>query len=367
MNFEKKIDNKESWLSHQDCYQNYRTVESVCVTPGKFSHRPLVSIMIPTYKRVEFLREAIQSALNQSSKITYEVVVVDNDQDHESSAKVDKLIEEFSSPILRLYRNTKNIGMFGNWNRCIELAQGEWVSILNDDDLLKVNWLESMSPYLKGESMYASSIEFFGTTVFANRKRSLLGKIQEFVENLLLRRGIFYRIVPSDMILGNPVWASLGVLFNRRAAIKLGGYNEQFWPISDYVFNVRYALAYDAYVLNLKLASYRFSVNESLQPTTVVGFITKNHKFRSDLILRFSKSKLHSEAMIRLNSLHTQINAISYQRILHNQNDFLAILRELDIRNSIFLPLRFCLSLIRIAFVLMSPQRNAHIGRVSND
>ena len=60
----------------------YRNVNSRCLKASKNTGEVFLSIVIPTYKRAEFLKEAIDSALNQKDvSINYEVIVVNNDLD----------------------------------------------------------------------------------------------------------------------------------------------------------------------------------------------------------------------------------------------------------------------------------------------
>ena len=42
------------------------------------------------------------------------------------------------------YKNEKNLGIYGNWNRCLQLARGKWYTMLHDDDLLSNNFLKEM-------------------------------------------------------------------------------------------------------------------------------------------------------------------------------------------------------------------------------
>ena len=56
------------------------------------------------------------------------------------------LQKEFSKEgRISYYKNKENLGMFGNWNRCLELARGEWVCILHSDDKIMPNYIEEMS------------------------------------------------------------------------------------------------------------------------------------------------------------------------------------------------------------------------------
>jgi glycosyltransferase involved in cell wall biosynthesis len=92
---------------------------------------PLVSICIPTFNRAGLIGDAIVSALGQSySRI--EVLVVDN----ASTDNTEGVVAAFSDPRLKYIRNEKNLGLFGNFNRCIEVASGDLIHILHSDDTI---------------------------------------------------------------------------------------------------------------------------------------------------------------------------------------------------------------------------------------
>ena len=92
---------------------------------------PRVTVAIPTRNRAGFLREAIESALAQSFA-DIEVLVCDN----ASADGTGEVVRSFQDPRLRYVRNDQDLGMVGNWNRCIELARGELIANLADDDLM---------------------------------------------------------------------------------------------------------------------------------------------------------------------------------------------------------------------------------------
>jgi glycosyltransferase involved in cell wall biosynthesis len=90
-----------------------------------------LSIIIPTYNRVHYLKQALESALSQDCD-EYEVVVSDN----ASTDGTLELLQQYSNhSIVRYFRNTTNIGMVSNWRRAVfELARGDWFIIISDDD-----------------------------------------------------------------------------------------------------------------------------------------------------------------------------------------------------------------------------------------
>ena len=100
---------------------------------------PLVSILIPTYNRPEYLRRAVESCLAQTYP-NFEIVITDNSTNDDSA----KMLSKFTDPRIRYYKNEGNIGAVNSSNRAVELSQGKYVKFLMDDDLLKPRCLELM-------------------------------------------------------------------------------------------------------------------------------------------------------------------------------------------------------------------------------
>lgn len=102
-----------------------------------FGHRVsapvFLTIAIPTYKRFNLLKKAIESALAQSCSQKIEILVLDNDQSPEIVEAVQGLPEDR----VCVFQNKKNLGMWGNMNRAIDISQGEWLLVLHDDDLMR--------------------------------------------------------------------------------------------------------------------------------------------------------------------------------------------------------------------------------------
>lgn len=96
------------------------------------STAPLVSLLIPCWGCRRFIDETINSALAQDYE-SLEVIVV---EDHGSDGTYEAALA-FNDPRLRVVRNDRNYGQFGNKNRALELAGGEYIKFLDGDDLLE--------------------------------------------------------------------------------------------------------------------------------------------------------------------------------------------------------------------------------------
>ncbi|MDF5725002.1 MAG: glycosyltransferase family 2 protein [Rhizonema sp. PD37] len=107
------------------------------------SQQPLVSVIIPTYNRSNYLTQAIASAVGQSYK-NIEIIVSDDC----SPENQRKIIESFQDPRIRFRRNRQNLGISLNVIGAFQEAKGKYVASLNDDDMWNEDFLEKLVPQL---------------------------------------------------------------------------------------------------------------------------------------------------------------------------------------------------------------------------
>jgi len=103
---------------------------------------PLVSICIPCYNCEKYIKDTLISAINQTYK-NIEIVIVDNNSTDNSWEIIKKFKEKYISKVkIKTYKNNKNIGMTPNWNRCIKLAKGDYISFFHADDIYNKNLIK---------------------------------------------------------------------------------------------------------------------------------------------------------------------------------------------------------------------------------
>ena len=103
-----------------------------------------VSVCIPTYNYARFLGKAIESVLAQTWG-EFELIVCDN----ASTDGTQEVIASFEDERIRAFRNDHNLGLFGNFSRCLELAQGDLVKFVCSDDWLDPRYLERTVPVMR--------------------------------------------------------------------------------------------------------------------------------------------------------------------------------------------------------------------------
>lgn len=267
-----------------DLYENrYALTESV---PSELKYgdsgngnKPFISFVIPTYNRPAELGETIDSILKQPEVCQYEIVVVDNSANMSKDNETYKLICQYNNPKINYYINRNNIGMEGNWNRCITLARGKYISMVHDDDLLCDDYMEEIIRCIKNAEELGGEVGVIKTSYVDYKEGTP-------VENISNRhRGGIKRYYKLDCLIkgiGPTSCPTCGIIFNKKAAIDAGGFDSTFYPSSDYILGYQMIRkGYRAYVTEDKLGLYRIGINESIRKENVIGFCTFDCYFRN--------------------------------------------------------------------------------------
>ena len=101
---------------------------------------PSLTFAIPYYANLVYLRKAIESVLAQSDA-DWKLLVCDDGSEH---ARTEELVAGFHDDRLRYHGNERRLGMAGNWNRCLDLADTDLVTLLHADDELLPNYAVTM-------------------------------------------------------------------------------------------------------------------------------------------------------------------------------------------------------------------------------
>jgi GT2 family glycosyltransferase len=125
------------------------------MTSKALPRAPRVSVVIPTAKRAALVQRAVASVLNQTMG-ELEVIVVVDGPDHETASALAHLCD----PRVRVVTNTRNLGACASRNLGADMARGEWLAFLDDDD----EWLPE-----KLERQLTAAVIFFGTVIVTCR------------------------------------------------------------------------------------------------------------------------------------------------------------------------------------------------------
>lgn len=118
----------------------------------------VISVIIPTFNRVNELSRAIESVWNQTTYPLELIIVDDGSSDHTKSFV--KNIKD-RSPVDIQYLKTNRLGVSGARNRGIQVAKGEWIALLDSDDEWLPTKLESQIELINKNSVLIHTEEIW--------------------------------------------------------------------------------------------------------------------------------------------------------------------------------------------------------------
>ena len=109
----------------------------------------LISICIPTYSRLNYLKIAVESILVQTYQ-DFEICVALDPKPTGPDQDIHNWCTAFAltNSKFRYQLNERNVGLAGNWNVMANMATGDYVIIIGDDDTLEPDYLEQVTKNL---------------------------------------------------------------------------------------------------------------------------------------------------------------------------------------------------------------------------
>lgn len=226
---------------------------SIAPVPGGV-HRPLWSVMIPTYNSACFLNETLKSVLGQDpGPDQMEIWVVD---DASKNDDLESVVRTVAGNRVKFWRNPENLGATRNFNRCIELSKGHLVHILHGDDFVCSKFYE-----LIGElSELHQCCSFLATRVFVVDEDGIILGVSPRLEQMERPTHQVTHMLQAQY------FQTPGIVVRRAFYEQFGGFAPELVHCADWEMWVRAVCNGGGIVHPQPLASYRmFSANNSRQ------------------------------------------------------------------------------------------------------
>lgn len=184
-----------------------------------------LTICIPTFNRASFIKDCIDSILNQDYNL-YEIIICDN----QSTDDTKSIVDSFSDIRIKYLMNDRNYGLWGNHNQCIQNVKGDWIIFLHSD-----------------EKLVQGALRLFAEHIIQNINNQNIGIICSLVDKYNLQdlktKFYFSSLLDSDLLflsilygIGHPS----GMCFQKKALLDAKGFDTD----SDlYTFSDHYLLA----------------------------------------------------------------------------------------------------------------------------
>lgn len=279
---------------------------------------PLVSVVVPSYNHDKFLKERIESILNQTFQ-DFELIILD-DLSPDNSREI---IETYRThpKVSQIVYNEKNSGStFFQWNKAIfDLAQGEFIWIAESDDVAALDFLEKLVPILKNDP---NMVLAYSQSARMDSNGNITGSWKDWTNNLgdgsdfhkdFFMNGNDY--IYKFLIHQNTIPNASAVLFRKKAYINAKGADIKQKTTGDWDLWIKLLLEGNIYFKCEELNYFRY------HDTSVIARSKKASK--SKLFVKYCllddvmNMRISLEKYRKFNLLSNETSSINH-RILRN-------------------------------------------------
>jgi len=191
------------------------------------SKNSLVSVIIPTYGRCEYLQRTVESVLNQTYSNCEVIVVDDNGKSSSQGVKTQKIMANYlnNSKVKYLQHEINKNGSAAR-NTGLAASKGEYIAYLDDDDEFIPEKIEIQIKQLESDmefnAVYCLNSKFYHGKSVQTTKYTKSGNCQ--FDILCIRSDIH----------------TSSLLMRKQAIIEMGGWDENFSRHQDFEFLIRF-------------------------------------------------------------------------------------------------------------------------------
>ena len=219
----------------------------------------IVSIIIPTYKRVEKLKRAIDSVLSQTFT-NWELIIIDN----HSLDGTKELVDNYNNPKIKMLLIKNNGNIAKSRNLGIKKSKGKYLALLDSDDLWVPNKLQICINALKKKKI----LVYHDMYIQKNTKQIIFKKSGMCRD---LKKPIYY-----DLILNGPAFPTSSVVIKKNMFKKINFFDEQKKLITweDFDAWIRLSKINEGFKKINQVLGYRWADDENtLKPSILIKTI----------------------------------------------------------------------------------------------
>ena len=219
---------------------------------------PKVSIIIPTYNRVEFLAISVNSVLNQTFT-DFELIISDD----ASTDNTRQYVKSISDPRVKYICNDKNLGIAATRNNALTSSEGQYIAFLDDDDewfedklTLQIDKIKECPPQTGG---------IYSGVKYLDVEREKI----TFVSVPKIRGKILNSLLSENFLVTS------ALLLKKECFQKIGQFDTAFRSASDFDMWIRIACEYEFDYIEKPLIKYKVHNNKITNDNEAVIYSIK--------------------------------------------------------------------------------------------
>ena len=260
------------------------------------SNHPAISVILPVFNGEAYLRESIDSILNQSFTDFELLIINDGSTDHSQ-----EIINSYQDSRIELIHNPINLGLVGALNVGIDKARGTYLARQDQDDISEPNRLQ-----LQFATMEQGHIDLCGTrwsTMQSDGKIISDAQIPFSKDSILACLATTVPFAHGSVMMRKSFMSEHHLQYDKT------------YLAEDYSLWIRFAQA-GARFTNLDQSLYRYRMHpQSLSSTKKAAYQRSAKKLRRDLVKQ--NSVRCEQALVKLTKSNAAVDALNYRESIY--------------------------------------------------
>jgi len=277
---------------------------------------PKLSIVIPAYNGEKYLRQTLESALNQKRRAD-EIIVID-DASTDATAEIARC---YGNKI-KYHFNNKATGFVDAWNRAIDKATGDFVTILHQDDLLHPDYLTHIEAAIV---TFPQVRHFYTGYNYINEHGATTGHSPQphLTEPVLYTGKEYAHNYLQGVIAKRHIHRCPGVTTSRALLLSECMYRKEAGHIADDDFFLRVGAFTDVVGTSYPLASFRHHPESTTSKVDSLTLkLAEAYLFQVRYYLR-PTPLLPADDVNKINDLAVRfVNLLLYEGLIHDQRSW---------------------------------------------
>lgn len=261
------------------------------------SFKPKVSLIMSNYNYGQYLKAALDSVINQTYQ-NFELILIDDASTDNSIEIIKAFLKKY--PFTHFIQHKENQGFFKSAQEGLDRAQGEYIAFPSSDDILMPHYLEKTVTILDKHQDVGLCFSRFTYFNSDEPKKIITPVGQTKHKEMKLSRDDLIRQIKMFRL-----WIpGIGTLTRKELFIKQGGYNLNYYSLSDWFLWLRIGFLHGSYFLPETLAIQRNHA-KAMSSTELID--TKQKAWSAIIdFLSMRKNKILKKAFLRSHIFNSQ-------------------------------------------------------------
>jgi len=282
------------------------------------SNFPLVSIIIPVYNRDKYIKQGLDSILDEDYP-NKEIVIINDGSTDNTDSVIKDWIKQHQNDIKVIYKSRENKGFIRTLNELIDVSNGKYIVFFGSDDYLKNNGIRKRYEYLKN---HPDKLMVLADCNLIDEESNLIYESTLISVGKVNKKLLFDNEGMKKFMILNGFTPGATLMANKKIYSLLGKYDESLHA-EDWVYYIKAVSKNLLGYIDEIVSAYRVHSNNMCASDTIITVTKEHYKVAIESFKDFKELKYKYYLLLKLIYLSIFIPYITLKlKLVHSQEKY---------------------------------------------